>query len=167
MALTHSEAGSKMRACLVVCRQRQGSSFVPNGNPNHFSALHSASPETRAHTPRARARTPPQRAQRTSSCSTASGLPRQQPSRRSAWARVKVWGGGFARRQYNMCEGKVGSLRHCWVCVCKLKVSNQGVFAKSNQAHRNRKSKIERDTRPHFLVTSSPALQPPPILTLM
>ena len=84
-------------SCAAIGR---GLLIFRNGHSNHFSVETFSLSEKRAHTPRARARTPPQRAQRTSSCSTASGLPRQRPSRGSAWARVKVWGGGFARWQY-------------------------------------------------------------------
>ena len=75
-------------------------------------------------------------------------------------------GGGF-RTQAICVKEKLGVCASV-VCVCANKgIKPKGVFAKSFQAHKNRKSTIERDTLQHFLVTSSPALQPPPILTLM
>ena len=99
VAPTHSGAEWGKQACLV-CRHRQGPSCVSKRSSQPLFCPAISLFEQRAHTPRARARTPPQRAQKTSSCSTASGLPRQRPSPESAWARVKIWGVGFARRQY-------------------------------------------------------------------
>ena len=43
--------------------------------------------------------------------------------RKRMGARESMGGGGS--HAGNMCEGKVGRVRHCCVCVCKLKVSNK------------------------------------------
>ena len=112
---TNSGAEWGKQACLV-CRHRQGPSCVSKRSSQPLFCPAISLFEQRAHTPRARACTPPQRAQKTSSCSTASGLPRQRPSRESAWARVRVTA-GYEHRQYVRSENVVVCAIVMFVCA--------------------------------------------------